>query len=80
VSVSVCVSLVCALSVLERRSASVSGRSVVIVGTALPTHNSHLFPANATLTQVDQLFDMQHLRQSGGIFEYCGEPLMLGQV
>mmetsp|Transcript_44399 Transcript_44399/g.65084 ORF Transcript_44399/g.65084 Transcript_44399/m.65084 type:complete len:334 (-) Transcript_44399:403-1404(-) len=61
-------------------AASQTGRSVVMVGTALPTHNSHLFPANATLTQVDQLFDMQHLRQSGGIFEYCGEPLMLGQV
>jgi len=50
----------------------------VMVGTALPTHNSHLFPDNAT--KVDQLFDMHRLRQSGGIFEFCGEPITLGQV
>jgi len=57
---------------------SQTGRSVVMVGTALPTHNSHLFPDNAT--KVDQLFDMHRLRQSGGIFEFCGEPITLGQV
>ena len=61
-------------------AASQTGRSVVMVGTALPTHNSHLFPANAMLTQVDQLFETHRLRQSGGVFEYCGEHLELGQV
>jgi len=61
-------------------AASQTGRSVVMVGTALPTHNSHLFPANAMLTQVDQLFDTHRLRQSGGMFEYCGDHLELGQV